>query len=141
MSKEELIATILLNAFPGEKISKQHYVLIYFIDLYFQKHKLAKEIYEKGHMQRKKTKEEERKNKLKEYLRWEFIRINLDKKHFNVSVEIGKIYNQINESNKRLTKEASKKFLIENLSKRLLELEFEENNLINAKALNYVIKL
>ena len=69
MSKEELIATILLNAFPGEKISKQHYVLIYFIDLYFQKHKLAKEIYEKGHMQRKKTKEEERKNKLKEYLR------------------------------------------------------------------------
>ena len=58
-----------------------------------------------------------------------------------MSVEIGKIYNQINESNKRLTKEASKKFLIENLSKRLLELEFEENNLINAKALNYVIKL
>ena len=58
-----------------------------------------------------------------------------------MSVEIGKICNQINESNKRLTKEASKTSLIENVSKRLLELEFEENNLINSKALNYVIKL
>ena len=38
-----------------------------------------------------KTKEEERKNNLKEYLKCEFIRINPAREHFHVSVGVGKI--------------------------------------------------
>ena len=41
-------------------------------------------------------------------------------------LEIGKIYNNINESNKKLTEELTKKTLIDNLSGRILRLEFEK---------------
>ena len=41
-------------------------------------------------------------------------------------LEIGKIYNNINESIKKLTKELTKKTLIDNLSGRILQLEFEK---------------
>ena len=41
-------------------------------------------------------------------------------------LEIGKIYNNINESNKKLTEELTKKTLIDNLSGRILQLEFEK---------------
>ena len=50
-------------------------------------------------------------------------RINPDCKKFNISFEIGKIYNHINELNKKLTEELTKKSLTDNLSRRLLELE------------------
>ena len=52
-----------------------------------------------------------------------FIRINPDHEKFNISFGIGKIYNHINELNKKLTEELTKKSLIDNLSRRLLELE------------------
>ena len=45
-----------MKSFPNEKISLQHNVLGYFIDLYFPKHKLAIEIDEKGYTDRPKTK-------------------------------------------------------------------------------------
>ena len=51
-----------------------------------------------------------------------FIRINPDEKDFNISKEINKMHRHIRKSAKRL--------LIDNLSKRLLELEFKQNNAI-----------
>ena len=45
-----------------------------------------------------KNKDKKRQNDLKEYLKFEFIRINPDRKEFDIHVEIGKIYNHINES-------------------------------------------
>ena len=55
----------------------------------------AVEIYEIGHLDRDENKEKERKNKIKEALECEFIRINPDKEKFNIFVEIGEIYDII----------------------------------------------
>ena len=43
-------------------------------------------------------------------------------------------------STKKLTEKSTKRFLIDNLSKRLLELEFESNHSIKSNALKYVVK-
>ena len=56
MSKEESVATIIMKQFPGLKIIEWYSVLGKRIDLY---HKLALEIDEEGHMDRKKKKEKE----------------------------------------------------------------------------------
>ena len=41
---------------------------------------------------------------------------------------------------KKLTEKLTKRFLIDNLSKRLLELEFESNHSIKSNALKYVVQ-
>ena len=78
-----------------EKILLQYFVLNYKIDSYFPEHKLAIEIDEKGHTDRKINYEIERKNKVKEKLGCKFIRINPDQKDYDIFVEIGKINNYI----------------------------------------------
>ena len=95
----------------------QHSVLSYRIDLYLPRHKLAIEIYEKGHKVRDEYEAIERQKAIEIELDCEFIRINPEEKEFDVYVEIGKIYNHIIKS--------SKKLLIEKISKRLPELEFK----------------
>ena len=60
-----------------------------------------------------------------------FIRINPDTENYDVSTEISKIHNFIIES--------TKKSLTDNISKRLLELEFKSDHLIKSKALKYVV--
>ena len=61
-----------------------------------------------------------------------FIRINPDEKKFNIFKEINKIHRHI----KKLTK----KSLIDDLSKRLLELEFNSNHSIKSKCLKWIVK-
>ena len=61
-----------------------------------------------------------------------FIRINPDEKKFNIFKEINKIHRHI----KKLTK----KSLIDDLSKRLLELEFNSNHSIKSKRLKWIVK-
>ena len=60
-----------------------------------------------------------------------FIRINPDTENYDVSTEISKIHNFIIES--------TKKSLTDNISKRLLELEFKSDHLIKSKALKHVV--
>ena len=55
------------------------------------------------------------------------IRINPDEKNFNIFKEINKIHRHI--------KKSTKKSLIDDLSKRLLELEFKSNHSIKSKCL------
>ena len=55
----------------------------------------------------------------------EYIRINPDGKEFVIYIEIGKIYNHIKESNKKLTK----KSIIDKISKRISELKFNSSRL------------
>ena len=43
-------------------------------------------------------------------------------------------------STKKLTEKSTKRFLIDNLSKRLLELEFESNHSIKSNSLKYVVQ-
>ena len=61
-----------------------------------------------------------------------FIRINPDEKFFSVFKEIKKIH--------RYIKKSTKKLLIDDLSKRLLELEFEKHNSIKSKRLKWTVK-
>ena len=78
-------------------------------------------------MKKEKMKE---KKKIK---RWcKFNRINPDAENYDIFVEIGKMQNQVIES--------TKKSLIDDLSKRLLELEFKSNHSIKSKCLKWVVK-
>ena len=61
-----------------------------------------------------------------------FIRINPDEKNFNIFKEINKIHRHI--------KKSTKKLLIDDLSKRLLELEFEKHNSIKSNCLKWIVK-
>ena len=69
-----------------------------------------------------------------------FIRTNPDAEIYDIFVEIGKIQNHIIKSSKTLTKYSTKKYLIEKISKRLLEIEFEENHSITSKSLKFIVK-
>ena len=61
-----------------------------------------------------------------------FIRINPDEENFNIFKELNEIHRHI--------KKSSKKSLIDDLSKRLLELEFTSNHSIKSKCLKWVVK-
>ena len=95
----------------------QHSVLGYRIDLYFHKHKLAIEVDELGHADRNLSNEIERQKALEKELDCVFIRINLDQENSNIFKEITEI--------SRHVKKSAKNSLIDDLSKRLLELEFK----------------
>ena len=61
-----------------------------------------------------------------------FIKIDPDRKNFNVFKEINKIHRHV--------KKSTKKSLINDLSKRLLELEFKSNHSIKSKCLKWIVK-
>ena len=84
ITKEASVLNKIMEVFSMEKILLQYNVLSYQIDAYFPIHKLAIEIDEKGHADRKINYEIERKNKIKEKLGCKFIRINPDKENYDV---------------------------------------------------------
>ena len=65
------------------------------------------------------------------------IRINSD---FNIFKVINEKYRHIKKSNKKLTEKLTKKSLIDELSNKLLRLEFKSTNSIKTKCLKYVVK-
>ena len=110
------------DAFEGENMQTQYSVLGCKIDLYFHDYKLEVEIDEIDDSDRSnnnKTKEE-----VEEELNCEFIRINPDEANFN---------------EKKLRKNSSKKSLIENLSKRLSELQFKSDHSIKLECLRHIV--
>ena len=106
-SKESSVLSKITTIFSTEKIVLQHHVLGYYIDAYFPKHKLAIEIDEQGHQDRDIQQEIERQKAIVKELECEFIRINPDKKDFDIFVEISKIQSYIIESTKELTKKTN----------------------------------
>ena len=68
------------------------------------------------------------------------IRTNPDAANFDMNWLINQIYMHIIESTKKQTKVSTKKSLIDDLSKRLLELEFKSNHSIKSKCLKWVVK-
>ena len=88
MSKAEQMTPIIIKSFPGVKMVDQYFVLSKRIDLYLPDQKLNIEVNEKGHIDRKKEKEEERKNKIKKELDYKFIRINPDSEKKKLTKEI-----------------------------------------------------
>ena len=68
------------------------------------------------------------------------IRTNHNSTDFDMNRLINPIYTHINESTKNQTKVSTKKSIIDDLSKRLLELEFKSNHSIKSKCLKWVVK-
>ena len=134
--KEQSVLRTIMEVFEEENMQIQYGVLGYKIYLYFHDHKLAVEIDEKGHKNRNINDEIQRQNALEKNLGCEFIRINLDKKNFNIF----KVINEINRHIKKSTKETNKKSLIDELSCRLLKMKFKSDDSIKTKLLKYVVK-
>ena len=110
----------------------QYSVSGYMIDLYFHKHKLATEVAELGHADRNLSNEIERQKAPEKQLECVFIRINRDEENFNIFKEIDKIHRHI--------EKPTKKSLINDLSKRLLELGFKLNHSIKSKCSKWIVK-
>ena len=68
------------------------------------------------------------------------IRTNPDAVDFDMNRLINQIYTHIIKSTKKQTKVSTKKSLIDDLSKRLLELEFKSNHSIKSKRLKWIVK-
>ena len=121
------------NAFMGENIQTHYRVLGYEImsNLYFHDYKLTVEIDEKDHQDRDISREIERQKALEKELSCKFIRINPDKENFNIFKTQNEIFRHIKESNKESTKELTKKPLTDELSNKLIKLEFEKYNSIS----------
>ena len=131
-TKEQTVLRTIKDAFKGEDMQTQYTVIGYRVDLYFHKHKLVFEVNELGYDDRNLNNEIERQKALERELDCVFIRINPDEKNFNIVKEINKIYRHI--------KKSTKKSLIDNLSKRLLEVEFQQHNIIKSKCLIWIVK-
>ena len=131
-TKEQTVLRSIKDAFEGEDMQTQYTVIGYRIDLYFHEYKLAIEVDELGHNDRNIDYEIQRQKALERELNCVFIRINPDEKDFNIFKEINKIHRHI--------KKSTKKSLIDNLSKRLLEVEFKQHNGIKSKCLKWIVK-
>ena len=83
---------------------------------------------------------EKRRQKELEKLGYHLMRIKPDKTGFNDHEEFGRVSAYIAESIKKETKKQTKRSLIDDLSKRLLELEFKSNYSIKSKCLKWVVK-
>ena len=128
MIQEQSILIKIMSVFSAESMIFQLSVLSYRIDAYFPKYKLATEVDEQEHKDRDIAEEIQRQKALEKELDCEFIRINPAKENYDIFVEIGKIQNFLVEANKKLTEELTKKSLIDEISSKLLELEFKNLN-------------
>ena len=115
-------------------------MLGYRIDLYFNGYKLAIEIDENGHSNRNIDYEIKRQKAIEQLLGCAFIRIDADKKVFDFFKAINQIFRHIKQSSNQLTKQSTKKSLIEKILMRLLTLEFESYNKLKSKAIKYIVK-
>ena len=139
-TKEQTVINSIKDAFEGEDMQTQYRVLSYRIDLYFHKYKLAIEVDELGHADRNVNNEIRRQRALERELNCVSIRIDPDAPNFNIFREINKIHRHINKLTEQQTKKQTKESIIDNLSKRLLELEFKHDNQIKARCLKWIVK-
>ena len=121
-------------------MQSQYTVLNCRFDLYFHKYKLAIEVDKVGHNDRSVDYEKQRQKTLERELDCVFIRINPDAIDFNIFKEINKTHGHITKLTRQQTKQKTKESLIDNLSKRLLELEFKHHNQMKREFLKWISK-
>ena len=85
MTKQQSIGLRIRKTFPNEKIIEDFYVkkFDYMIYFYLSKRKLAIEVHELGHKDRKSERENTRQKEIEKCLGCAFIRINPDEKDFS----------------------------------------------------------
>ena len=139
-TKEQTVINSIKDGFEGENMQTQYTVLNYRIDLYFHKYKLAIEVDELGHSDRNIDYETQRQRALEREFDCVFIRISPDAVDFKIFKEINKIHRHINRLTEQQTKQKTKESLIDNLSKRFLELESKHHDQIKTKCLKWIVK-
>ena len=125
--------------FEGEIIFSQYCIGNKRLDAYFSNHKLEIEVDEYNHEGRNSNYEKSRQLMIESH-GITIIRTNPDAADFDINRLINQIYKHIAESIKKQTKVSTKKSLIDDLSKRLLELEFKSNHSIKSKCLKWIVK-
>ena len=133
------IISALQVAFEGEITLTPYCTKNKRLDVYFSKYKLGIEIDEYNHEGRNSNYEESRQLMIETH-GITVIRTNPDAADFDINRLINQIYTHIIESTKKQTKVLTKKSLIDDLSKRLLELEFKQHNPIKSKCLKWIVK-
>ena len=126
-------------AFEGEAILTQDCIKKKRLHAYFPKYKLGIEIDEYNHEGRNFEYKQSRQFIIESH-GITIIRTNPDAADFDMNRLINQIYTHIIESTKKQTKVSTKKSLIDDLSKRLLELEFKSNHSIKSKCLKWIVK-
>ena len=109
--------------------------------LFSSEHILVVEIDEKEHVDRDPDYEMKRQKELEKLGYHLFIiKINPDKPGFDDYEQFGRVSAYTTESIKKETKKQPKRSLIDDLSKRLLELEFKQYNAIKSKCLKWIVE-
>ena len=118
-------------AFEEEIIHTQYCIENKRLHAYFPKYKLGIEVDEYNHRYRDPNYEESRQFMIESH-GITIIRINPDDADFNTNRLINQIYTHIVKS--------TKKSLTDDLSKRLLELQFKSNHSVKPKCLKWIVK-
>ena len=128
---EQHIINALQVAFEEEIILTQHCIINRKIDAYFSKFKLGVEVDKYNHEGRN-FEYEQRRQLMVESHGITIIRINPDAADFDMNRSINQIYTHIIKS--------TKKSLIDDLSKRLVELQFKSNHSIKSNCSKWIVK-
>ena len=136
---EQDIINTLQVVFEEEIIFTQYCIENKRLDAYFSNHKLGIEVDEYNHEGRNSNYEKSRQLMIESH-GITIIRTNPDAADFNINRLINQIYRHIIESTKKQIKVSTKKSLIYDLSKILLELEFKQHNQIKSKCLKWIAK-
>ena len=126
---EQDIINTLQVVFEGEIIFTQYCIENKRLDAYFSNHKLGIEVDEYNHEGRNSNYEKSRQLMIESH-GITIIRTNPDSADFDINRLINQIYMHIIESTKKQTKVSTKKSLIDDLSKELVELELKSNHAI-----------
>ena len=137
---EQDIISAFQVAFEWEIILTQYCNENKRIDVYFSKYKLGIVEVDEYNQESRSSNYEKSRQSIIESPGITIIRTNPDAANFDMYRLINQIYKHIIESTKNQTKVSTKKSLIDDLSKRLLELEFKSNYSIKSKCLKWVVK-
>ena len=126
-------------AFEGEIILTQYCIENKRLDAYFSKYKFVTEVDEYNHEGRNSNYEKSKQLMIGSQ-GITIIKTNPDVADFDMNRLINQTYRHIIELTKKQTEVSTKKSLIGDLSKRLLELEFKSNHSIKSKCLKWVVR-
>ena len=135
--KQDIISALQV-AFEGEIILTQYYVKNKRSDAYLPKYKAGIEVHKYDHESRDRNYEESRQLMIESH------GITIIRTNPVVPNAINRLINQIHKhfikSTKKQTEKSTEKSLIDDLSKRLLELEFKSDHSIKSKCLKWIVK-
>ena len=102
LTKEESVLTKIMSPFEGENMQTKYNILGYRIDLYFHDRNLVVEIEKNGHSGRNTHYNMKKQKGIEQEFGCKFIRIDRDKKDFDIFRTISEIFRHIKQATKKL---------------------------------------